>query len=182
MEGTAVMSVAELAGVFVYFMVLSFLAIGGAPSVLPEIHRYVVEVHAWLTSAQFAQIYSLAQAAPGPNVMYVPLVGWHIAGWAGAVATLVAVLVPSFSLTFLIAKFYEAHPNSVFGVAIRRGLTPITIGLIFSGALILVPAVNTDWRGYVLTGLTVVLLVRTKLNPIWLLVGGAAAGLASAMI
>lgn len=172
------MSPFELAGVFIYFMTLSFLAIGGAASVLPEIHRYVVDVHAWLTSEQFAQIYSLAQAAPGPNVMYVPLVGWHIAGWAGAVATLVAVLVPSFSLTFVVAKLYEAHPNSAFGVAIRRGLTPITIGLIFSGAWILLPAVNADWRGYALTALTVALLVRTKLNPIWLLVGGALAGLA----
>jgi chromate transporter len=172
------MSAVDLAGVFLYFMVLSFLAIGGAPSVLPEIHRYVVEVHAWLTSAQFAQIYSLAQAAPGPNVMYVPLIGWHIAGWAGAVATLAAVSVPSFSLTFLIARLYQAHPKSAFGIAIRRGLTPITIGLIFSSAWILVPAVNADWRGYALTALTVVLLVRTKLNPIWLLVGGALTGLA----
>jgi chromate transporter len=166
-----------LAGVFLYFMMLSFLAVGGAPSVLPEMHRYVVEVHGWMTSAKFAQLYSLAQVAPGPNVMYVPLIGWHIAGWAGAVATLFAVIVPSFSLTLVVAHLYAKHPKAAFGIAMRRGLTPITIGLIFSSAWILLPAVNADWRGYVLTALTVVLVLRTKVNPIVVLVGGAAAGM-----
>ena len=175
------MSTAELAGVFFYFLMLSFLAVGGAPSILPEMHRYVVEVNAWMTSAQFAQLYSLAQVAPGPNVMYVPLIGWHIAGWAGAVATLVAVMVPSCSLTLFVAHLYARHPKAAFGLAMRRGLTPITIGLVFSSAWILLPAVNEDWRGYSLTVLTVVLLVRTRLNPIWLLAGGAAIGMSGAL-
>jgi chromate transporter len=172
------MTSTELAGLCLYFMMLSFLAVGGAPSVLPEMHRYVVEVHAYMTSAQFAQLYSLAQVAPGPNVMYVPLIGWHIAGWVGAVATLFAVVVPSFSLTLVVARLYARHPKAAFGVAVRRGLTPITIGLIFSSAWILLPAVNKDWRGYVLTAATVLLVSRTKASPIWVLVGGAAAGVA----
>jgi chromate transporter len=176
-ERAAMIGASGLAGVFLYFMMLSFLAVGGAPSVLPEMHRYVVEVHGWMTSAQFAQLYSLAQVAPGPNVMYVPLIGWHIAGWAGAVATLFAVIVPSFSLTLVVAHLYAKHPKAAFGIAMRRGLTPITIGLIFSSAWILLPAVNADWRGYVLTALTVVLVLRTKVNPIVVLVGGAAAGM-----
>lgn len=172
------MTLAELAAACLYFMMLSFLALGGFASVLPEMHRYVVDVHAWMTSMQFAQLYSLAQIAPGPNLMYVPLIGWHIAGWIGAVATLVAVIVPSFSITLVVANLYARHPKAAFGVAIRRGLTPITIGLICASVWILLPAVNHDWRGYVLTGLTVVLVMRSKLNPIWVLVGGAAAGMA----
>ena len=172
------MSFSALLTLCLYFMMLSFLAVGGAPSVLPEMHRYVVEIHAYMTSAQFAQLYSLAQVAPGPNVMYVPLIGWHIAGWAGAVATLFAVVVPSFSLTLVVAQLYARHPKAAFGVAVRRGLTPITIGLIFSSAYILVPAVNHDWRGYVLTAATVLVVSRTRVSPIWVLVGGAAAGVA----
>ena len=172
------MSLVELGAMCLYLMVLSFLAVGGFPSILPEMHRYVVDVHAWMSSEQFAQIYSLAQIAPGPNVMYVPLIGWHVAGWYGAVATLFAVVVPSFSLTLVVANLYARHPKAAFGVAMRRGLTPITIGLIFASAWILLPAVNKDWRGYVLTALTVLLVTRTKLNPIWVLVGGAVAGLA----
>jgi chromate transporter len=171
-------SLLELAAGCLYFMMLSFLAIGGFASILPEMHRYVVEVHAWLTSAEFAQIYSLAQVAPGPNVMYVPLIGWQMAGWFGAIATLTAVVVPSFSLTLAIAHLYSLHPKAAFGVALRRGLTPITIGLIFASAWILLPAVNRDWRGYVLTALTVVAVLRTKVNPIWVLLAGAVAGIA----
>jgi chromate transporter len=140
-------------------------------------HRYVVEIHALMTSAQFAQLYSLAQVAPGPNVMYVPLIGWHVAGWIGAISTMFAVIVPSFTLTFFIAHLQARHPKAAFGIAIRRGLTPITIGLLFASAWILLPAVNADWRGYILTALTVVLMLRTSLNPIWLLAAGALAGM-----
>jgi chromate transporter len=172
------MSLAALAGVFAYFTMLSFLAIGGAPSVLPEMHRYVVDVHGWMTSAQFAEIYSLAQVAPGPNVMYIPLIGWYIAGWAGAFATLLAMIVPSCTVTLLVAHLHARRPKAAFGVAVRHGFTPLSIGLVFASGWILLPAVNADWRGYVLTLATVVLVMRTPLNPMWVLGAGAIAGLA----
>ncbi|HEV7801691.1 MAG TPA: chromate transporter, partial [Burkholderiales bacterium] len=89
------MDFAQLVAMFLYFLMLSFVAVGGAPSVLPEMHRYVVELHGWMTSTQFAEIYALAQVAPGPNVMYIPLLGWHIAGWAGAIATTISMIAPS---------------------------------------------------------------------------------------
>lgn len=171
------MDIAQLGALFLHFLMLSFLAIGGAPSVLPDIHRYVVEVHGFMTSTQFAELYTLAQVAPGPNVMYLPLVGWHIAGWTGAAVTSIPFLVPSVTLTLLIAHLHARHPTALIGVAIRRGLTPITIGLIFASGWILLPAVNHDWRGYVLTTLTVVLVLRTSLNPLWLLGAGAVAGI-----
>ena len=171
------MSAGEISALFLYFLMLAFLAVGGAPTVLPEMHRYVVELHGWLTSAQFAQLYAIAQVAPGPNVMYIPLIGWRIAGWAGAAATTIAFIVPSITLTLLVAHLHARSPNGAVGVALRRGLTPVTIGLIFASGCILLPAVNADWRGYVLTAITVVLVLRTSLNPLWLLVAGAAAGI-----
>ena len=170
------MSAGDLLGLCLYFMMLSFLAVGGAPSVLPEMHRYVVEVHGWMTSAHFAQIYSLAQIAPGPNVMYVPLIGWHVAGVVGAIATMIAAIIPSFTLTLFVAHLHARKPKAALGVAIRQGLTPITIGLIVASAWILLPAVNKDWRGYALTALTVFVLLRTRLNPLWVLAAGAIAG------
>ncbi len=171
------MAIADLGAVFLYFLMLAFLAVGGAPSVLPEMHRYVVELHDWMTSAQFAQLYALAQVAPGPNVMYIPLIGWRIAGWAGAAATTIPFIVPSVTLTMLVAHLHARHPQAVLGAAIRRGLTPITIGLIFASGWILMPAVNHDWRGYLLTALTVMVVLRTTLNPLWLLAAGASAGM-----
>ena len=171
------MDFSQIGALFLYFLMLAFIAVGGAPSVLPEMHRYVVDVHAWLTSTQFAELYALAQVAPGPNVMYIPLMGWRIAGWAGAAATTIPFVMPSLTLTLLVAHLHARNPKAALGAAIRRGLTPITIGLIFASAWILLPAVNNDWRGYVLTVLTVVLVLRNALNPIWLLAAGAAAGL-----
>ena len=171
------MALSELGALFLYFLMLAFLAVGGAPSVLPEMHRYVVEVHAWITSAQFAELYALAQVAPGPNVMYIPLIGWRIAGWAGAAATTIPFIMPSLTLTMVVAHLHARHPTAALGAAIRRGLTPITIGLILASGWILMPAVNHDWRGYLLTALTVVVVLRTSLNPIWLLGVGATAGM-----
>jgi len=82
----------DLGGLFIHFLILWFLAIGGPSTILPDIHRYVVEVHHLLTNAQFAEIYTLAQVAPGPNAMYVTLIGWHLAGWVwGLVALMLGV-------------------------------------------------------------------------------------------
>ena len=171
------MDLAGLTALFLYFLMLSFIAVGGAPSVLPEMHRYVVEIHGWMTGAQFAELYTLAQVAPGPNVMYIPLIGWHIAGLPGAIATTIPMIIPSVTLTLLVAHLHAQHPQAALGFAIRRGLTPITIGLILASGWILMTAVNEDWRGYVLTAATVVLVLRTSLNPLWLLGAGAVAGM-----
>jgi chromate transporter len=167
----------DLTALFLHLMALWFVAVGGPSTILPEIHRYVVEAQQLLTSAQFAEIYTLAQVAPGPNVMYVTLMGWHLAGWKGAAATTIPLLIPATTLTLLAGHLNERYPNAPFGRAIRRGLTPITIGLMFAGATILVRTVNHDWRGYLLTFLTVAVVLRKTLNPLWLLGVGALAGI-----
>jgi chromate transporter len=172
------MDLAALAGLFLYFMMLSFVAIGGAVSVLPEMQRYVVELHGWMTSTQFAELYAVAQVAPGPNVMYLPLIGWHIAGWIGAIATMLPVLVPSGTLTLAMAHWHARHPKAAFGMALRRGLTPITIGLTFASGWVLMGGMQERWRGYIVTALTVYLVLRSPLNPLWLLIGGAVLGMA----
>ena len=166
----------DLGALFLHFLALWFVAIGGPSTILPDIHRYVVEVHHLLTSAQFAEIYTLAQVAPGPNVMYVTLIGWHLAGGrrsrdhhptTGAGTT----------LTLLVGHLNERYPNAPIGRAIRRGLTPITIGLMFASATILMRAVNHDWRAYLITLLTVALALYKPWNPLWLLAAGALAGM-----
>lgn len=108
--------------------------------------------------------------------MYVTLIGWHLAGWAGAAATTIPLLVPASTLTLFVVHFNERHPNAPLGRAIRRGLTPITIGLMFSSATILMRAVNHDWRGYLMSLLTAALVLRKSWNPFWLLAAGALAG------
>jgi chromate transporter len=167
----------DLGALFLHFLILWFVAIGGPSAILPDIHRYVVEVHHLLTNTQFAEIYTLAQVAPGPNVLYVTLIGWHLAGWAGAAATTIPLLVPASTLTLLAGHLNERYPNAPIGRAIRRGLTPITIGLMFASATILMRAVNHDWRGYLITLVTVAVVLRKSWNPLWLLAAGALAGM-----
>ena len=167
----------DLGALFMHFLILWFVAIGGPSTILPDIHRYVVDVHQLLTSAQFAELYTLAQVAPGPNVMYVTLIGWHLAGWVGAAATTIPLLVPASTVTLFVGHLNERYPNAPIGRAIRRGMTPITIGLMFASATILMRAVNHNWRGYLITLLTVVLVLRKPWNPLWLLAAGALAGM-----
>lgn len=166
----------DLSALFFHLLALWFVAVGGPSTILPGIHRYVVEVQRVMTSAEFAEIYALAQVAPGPNVMYVTLMGWHLAGWAGAAATTIPLLVPAITLTLLVGHLNERYPNAVIGRAVRRGLAPITIGLMFAGATILMRAVDHDWRAYLITLLTTAVVLRKSRNPLWLLAAGAVAG------
>ena len=168
----------DLGALFLHFLALWFVAIGGPSTILPGIHRYVVDVHHWLTSQQFAEIYTLAQVAPGPNAMYVTLLGWQLAGWAGVAATTIPMLVPATTLTLVVGHLNERYSDAPISRAVRRGLMPITIGLTFSSATILMAAVNHDWRGYVITLVTVVIILGKPWNPLWLLAAGALAGIA----
>jgi chromate transporter len=163
---------------FLHFLVLAFLAIGGAPTILPALHRYVVETHQWLTSPQFADAYALAQVAPGPNAMYIPLIGWLVAGWAGAAVALLALLGPASTLTVLVGRLNARYPHAALGDAIRRGLTPITIGLMLASGWVLARTVNHAGCAYLLTLGTVVLVLCTRVHPLWLIAAGALAGVA----
>jgi len=167
----------DLIALFLHFLALWFVAIGGPSTILPEVYRYVVDVQHLMTSAQFAEIYTLAQVAPGPNVMYVTLMGWHLAGWRGAAATTIPLLVPATTLTLLVGHLNERYPDARISRAIRSGVMPITLGLMLAIATILMRAVAHDWHGYLIALLTIGVALRKSLNPLWLLAGGALAGI-----
>jgi len=167
----------DLVGLFFHLLLLWFIAVGGPSTVLPDIHRYVVDVHHYLTNREFAELYTLAQAAPGPNVMYTTLIGWHLAGLAGAAATTIPLLIPACTLTMVIVHFNERYPKARIFQALRNGLTPITLGLMLASATILLRAVNHEWRGYLLSLATVAFVLWKPWNPLWLLAVGALAGI-----
>jgi chromate transporter len=110
--------------------------------------------------------------------MYVTLIGWHLAGLAGAAAMTIPMLVPATTLTLFVGHLNERYPNAPIGRAMRAGLAPLTIGLTFASATILMRAVNHDWRAYLLTALTIALVHYKSWNPLWLLTLGALAGIA----
>jgi chromate transporter len=166
----------DLWALFLHFAVLSLLAIGGIGTILPDLQRYVVEANHWLTAKQFADAYALGQAAPGPNMMFVTLLGWQLAGLPGAIATTAAIICPPILLTLWVTRVDTRNPEAPLGRAIRSALAPITVGLMLSSGWILMNTADSDWRGYALTVLTVAVVLRTKLNLVWLILAGAVAG------
>jgi chromate transporter len=139
--------------------------------------RYVVEANHWLSERQFADAYALGQAAPGPNMMFVTLLGWQLAGWAGAIAATLAIISPPILLTLAVTRLNADNPDAPLGRAIRAGLAPIAIGLTLSSGWILAHSADRDWRGALLTLATAALMLRTRLNPLWLILAGAIAGM-----
>ena len=167
-----------LAALGVHFALLSMMAIGGGVIMLaPDIQRYVVDSNHWITAQQFAAAYTIAQAAPGPNLLYVTLVGWWAAGWAGAVVATLAIIVPPATLTLVLLHLSRAGSVSRFGNALRDGLVPVSVGLLGAGGFVLMRSVDSDWRQVLVSCLTVLVIVRTSINPIWLIAGGAGLGL-----
>jgi chromate transporter len=167
-----------LVGMGLHFALLSMMAIGGGVIMLaPDIHRYVVDSNHWITAQQFAAAYTIAQAAPGPNLLYVTLVGWWAAGWQGALVATVAIIAPPALLTLMLMRLSRSGGVSRFGNALREGLVPISVGLLAAGGLVLMQSVDSDWRQMTLSAATVLAAVRTRINPIWLIMAGGVFGI-----
>ncbi len=178
----AVLGWPDLLGLFGHFVLLSLLSIGGAITVAPEMQRYVVVEHGWLTGSQFTASVALAQAAPGPNVLFVAVVGWNIAGPAGMLATLSGILLPSAILTITASRWGMRRRDTRAVRAFSSGVTPITIGLLVATGWVLArPYVLSEshrWGAIALVALTVAATLRTKVGPMWLVAIGAVAGAA----
>jgi chromate transporter len=167
-----------LVSMLLYFSLISLTAVGGGVIMLaPDIHRYVVDVQQWITSEQFTAAFTIAQASPGPNVLFVTLIGLQVAGLVGAVGATVAIVLPTFFLTLTLVRFIPLRPAGRLGRAIRDGLAPLSIGLLAAGGLVLAKAADTGPIQVVLTFATVAAMVLTKWNPVWLIALGAALGI-----
>ena len=168
---------AEPLDLFLHFLMFCLIAVGGIGTVIPDIHRYLVESNGWMTSREFLDAYTLGQVAPGLNVMYLPLIGWQLAGIPGALAISFAVMFFPATLTMAVARVRAIAPDAAAGRALRDGLSPLTIGFILSTGWLLVNNSGHEWRGHVLTAIAVVITLRSRINPMWLMAAGAVLGL-----
>ena len=166
----------SLTQLFLSFSLFSLMAVGGANALVPEMHRQAVELHGWMSGSEFAALFAIAQAAPGPNVLLVTLIGWKVAGLSGALVCTLAMCGPSSILAFGVAKLWDRFRTSPWRQAIQRGLAPITIGLVLSSGYLLSQAADHTWLAYALTGLTISVGLFSRLNPLWLLAGGGLLG------
>jgi chromate transporter len=182
---------------FLHFMLLSLLSIGGAITTAPDMHRYLVDQQHWLTDGQFASSIALAQASPGPNVLFVALVGWNVGlnaaggglangatgvalGALGVCLTMLGILLPSTTLTFVAARW--GHQNrELRGVqAFKQGMSPVVIALLIATGWILAAGqggnLSDQWRLWLLTAVSALLVWRTRIHLLWLLGAGALLG------
>lgn len=160
------------------FAAISLVAVGGGIAVLPEMHRLVVETHQWMTDAEFARRYALAQAAPGPNVLVVGLLGWHVAGWVGMLVATISMTLPTSLLAFGFAKFRKRMAGKAWLRVIERGLVPVAVGLIAASGLILARGAATGWVTGALAISSTIFVWQTNYSPLWVLATGALMGLA----
>jgi chromate transporter len=168
---------ATLLALATIFSQLSLLAFGGGNTILPEMQRQVVEVHHWMPASEFSALFALAQAAPGPNMMIVTLVGWHVAGWAGMLVTSVAKFGPSSLVTIAALHAWDRFKDRPWRRIAQRGLVPVTAGLVAASALLIAKASDPSWIAWAITGVCAVLAFRTKIHPLWLLAAGSLIGL-----
>jgi chromate transporter len=156
---------------------LSLLAIGGINSTVPQIVRDVVTIRHWLSPAQFVQLYAIANAAPGPNVMISTVIGAHMAGIPGGLVATLAMILPSGTLVIIVSKLWDRHRDTRWRKIIQRALLPLTAGLTLAAAGVLVRQSDTGFLTVVITLICAGLAWRSRIHPLWLLGGGTLLGL-----
>ena len=178
---------------FFHFLSLSLLSVGGAISVAPDMHRFLVEQQHLLNDAQFNASIAIAQAAPGPNVLYIALLGWNVglnaggmlAGSVGIAVTMLGILIPSSTLTYVTAQWSHRNRELRAVRAFKQGMAPIVVALLIATGWILAIAngnagpgssVLQNWPAWLLTAVSAVIVWRTKLHLLWLLGAGALLG------
>jgi chromate transporter len=161
-----------------HFALLSLFAIGGANAAMPEMHRLAVELKGWMTDRQFADLFAIAQVAPGPNVIIVTLIGYQAAGIAGALVATAAMCGPTCIAAYYIGRVWDRFRQARWRIAIQAGLVPITIGLIAASAWVLALAADHNWIAAAITIATAIAGYFTRLNPLWLFGVATLVGLA----
>ena len=177
---------------FLYFLSISLLAVGGAIATAPDMHRFLVERQGWLTELQFNTSIVLAQAAPGPNVLFIALLGWNLglntgggtqAAWAfgalGVAVCMLGILLPSCVLTWAATRWAHRNRERRSVRAFKQGMAPLVIGLILATAWVLARAQGDaarDWPLWLLSAATTLLVWRTRIHLLWLLGAGALLG------
>lgn len=171
------MNGSPLATLFVYFATLSLFAVGGANAAIPEMHRIAVEVMHWMSDRQFADMFAIAQLSPGPNVIIVTLIGYHVAGIPGALIATAGMCGPTCFLAFCVANVWDRFKDAKWRIAIQAGLVPVSLGLIGASAFVLARVADNNMYAGAITAVTAVVAFATRINPLWVFAAGGLLGL-----
>ena len=164
--------IATLLQIAAMFSVLSLLAFGGGAAVLPDMQRQAVDVHHWLTSREFLDMFALSRAIP-PGSMIVVLIGQKTAGIAGAVVALLAMFGPSSLLAYAVARLWHRTGGAAWRETLERALAPVSIGVTIASGIAIARTTEHDLAAYAVTVVTTLLLSLTRLHPLAVIGGGA---------
>ena len=159
-----------------YFALLSLISVGGMPSVMPEMQRFVVDVKGWLTPDEFLQAFAVGQAAPGPNVLVASLIGWKVAGIPGAIVALLAFCFPAAVIAWWVAELWDRFKDSPWRRSVQSAIAPVVVALILSGGYVIATPGAPDWRLWLIAGSSAAAMLLINVNPLWLLAGGGILG------
>lgn len=163
-----------LAELLSHFSLLSLLAFGGGSATLPEMQRMVVEQYHWMSDTTFSQLFAVAQAAPGPNVLVVTLIGLQLAGLPGALAVTAAFCLPSSVVMYGFFGYWERLGDAPWRSAVQLAVAPLAVGLVLASGWLMASTGSNGMVSWLLTALTIVLVLKVPLNPLWWISGGAA--------
>jgi chromate transporter len=158
------MPASRLVALILVFAPLSILSIGGGQSTLPEIQHQTVAVHGWLTNGEFADLFAIARAAPGPSTLIVALIGWQVGGIYGAIVATLAIFVPSSIVMYAVGAWWQRNQESTLRKAIEQGLAPVAVGLVFAGAVIVLSASHAGLLALATTGCVCLLQSTTRIS------------------
>jgi len=170
------MNQSDLLALFLHFLTLSVFATGGAISLASDMHRYVVDQHGYITHTEFINSIAMAQAAPGPNIMFVTVMGWQIAGVQGALATTLGMAIPALVFPMLVSRLGQKAKFERALRSIQRGLGPVAIGLMASTSFLLIREAPGVWIGPLIIAVTVAVLSLTTIPPVWMILAAGAIG------
>ena len=156
---------------------LAIISFGGVPGVLPDLRDFVVVTNGWLSDRDFANCFAIVQAIPGPNmILMMSFIGWKIGGLPTAVASALVTFGPSCAIAYAAFHFWDRFRTTAWQQRVRRGLAPVTIGLVIAGGYVMARTGDAGWAGLAVTAAAIGLMLATRINPLWLIAAGGALG------
>jgi chromate transporter len=159
-----------------HLALLSSISFGGFPSVLPDVHTFVL-AHGWVTDREFADFFAVSQAVPGPNmILMMSFVGLKVGGIPGAVAGALATFGPPCLMYYTGYRLWDRFRNMPWQRIVRLGLAPLTIGLVIAGGCVMARAAAVGWQSVIVTAAASALMLATRISPLWILLTAGVLG------
>jgi chromate transporter len=168
------MTRSPLAELVVLFAPLSLMSVGGGQTVVSDIHRQVVDAAQWMSDGRFLELFAVSRMAPGPGALLASLVGWDVAGWAGAIVATLAFFLPSSLAFFFVARLWSRHRDATVLKIVEEGLAPVSAGLVLASAFVLIASTPGGVLAWIVAFGATLALATTTVSPLLLLAAGAA--------